>query len=207
MATVRKSEAEEERMTDANIARVIAMLNPTEQDVKPWTKKEACSFLGMSYNTTRLASIIASYEERIKYEKEKRAEKKGKPVTDSEVIFVIQSYIEGETLEAIAKSLYRGTSLVKNILISNSVTFRPTSHDYFSPALIPDNAVRLRFEIGEIVYSAQYNVNAEIRSEELHKSGVYVYKVWLLGDEQQFAYVPAYELASLEHLRKIGVKV
>ncbi len=207
MATVRKSEAEEERMTDVNIARVIAMLTPTEQDVKPWTKKEACLFLGMSYNTTRLASIIASYEERIKYEKEKRAEKKGKPVTDSEVIFVIQSYIEGETLEAIAKSLYRGTSLVKNILINNSVTFRPTSHDYFSPALIPDNAVRLRFEIGEIVYSAQYNVNAEIRSEELHKSGVYVYRVWLLGDEQQFAYVPAYELASLEHLRKIGVKV
>ena len=207
MATVRKSEAEEERMTDTNIARVIAMLTPTEQDAKPWTKKEACSFLGMSYNTTRLASVIKAYEERIKYEKEKRAEKKGKPATDSELIFVIQSYIEGETLEAIAKSLYRGTSFVKNILISNSVTFRPTSHDYFSPTLIPDNAVRTRFGIGEIVYSAQYNVNAEIRGEELHKSGIYVYRVWLLGDEQQFAYVPAYELASLEHLRKIGVKV
>lgn len=207
MAIVRKSETEEERMTDVNIARVIDMLTPTEPGVKPWTKKDACSFLGMSYNTTRLSNIISAYEERIKYEKEKRAEKKGKPATDTEVIFVIQSYIEGDTLETIAKSLYRGTSFVKSILMNNSVTFRPTSHDYFSPALIPDNAVRTRFEIGEIVYSAQYNVNAEIRGEELHKSGIYVYRVWLLGDEQQFAYVPAYELASLEHLRKIGIKV
>lgn len=207
MATVRKSEAEEERMTDANIAKVIEMLNPTEPEVKPWTKKDACAYLGMSYNTTRLATIIKTYEERIKYEREKRAEKKGKPATESEIIFVIQSYIEGETLDAIAKSLYRGSSFVKSILINNAVTFRPVSHDYFNPALIPDNAIRNRFNIGEVVYSAQYNVNAEIRSEQLHSSGVYVYRVWLLGDQQQFAYVPVYELASLEHLRLIGVKV
>ena len=207
MASVRKSEVEEERMTDANIERVIEMLNPTEPDVKPWTKKEACSFLGMSYNTTRLASVIKAYEEKVKYDKEKRAEKKGKPATDAEIIFSIQSYIEGETLDSIAKSLYRGTSFVKSILVNNSVTFRPTSHDYFKPALIPDDAVRERFNIGEVVYSAQYNVNAEIRGEQVHSSGIYVYKVWLLGDWQQFAYTPVYDLASLEHLRKLGVKV
>lgn len=207
MATIRKSNVEEERMTDTNIERVIEMLTPTQSDIKPWTKKEACTFLGMSYNTARLANIIKSYEEKVKYEKERRAEKKGKPATEAEIIFSIQSYIEGETIEAISKSLYRSASFVKSILVDNAVTFRPTSHDYFKPALIPDDAVRDRFNVGETVYSAQYNVNAEIRGESVHSSGIYVYKVWLLGDWQQFAFTPVYDLASLEHLRKLGVKV
>lgn len=205
---IRKTVAEEDRMTDENIKKVISMLNPSEESgAKPCTKKDACAFLGMAYNTTRLASIISAYQERIQYEKDMRAEKKGKPATEQEILFCIQSYIDGETLDSIAKSLYRGVTFVKSILIANSVTFRPVSHDYFRPALIPDEATRERFTVGEIVYSAQYNVNAEIRAEELHKSGVYVYRVWLLGDQQQYALVPAYELASLEHLGKLGVRV
>ncbi len=205
---VRKSVVEEERMTDENIEKVILMLNPTEESgAKPCTKKDACAFLGMSYNTTRLASIIASYQERIQYEKDKRAENKGKPATEQEIQFTIQSYIEGETLDSIAKALYRGVTFVKNILIANAVTFRPVSHDYFKPELIPQEATRERFAIGEIVYSAQYNVNAEICLEQVHPVWGYVYRVWLKGDQQQFAYVPAHELASLEHLRNIGIKV
>lgn len=201
------STSEEDRLTDSNIEKVIGMLNPSDPEIKPCTKKDACAILGIAYNTTRLATIISKYEEKIKYEKEKRAEKKGTPVSHSEVIYAIQAYIDGETLDAISKTLYRSTSTIKDILVSNSVTFRPVSHDYFKPELIPDAATRERFAIGEIVYSAQYNVNAEICKEELSPVYGYVYRVWLKGDQQQFAFVPAYELASLEHLRKIGVNV
>lgn len=197
----------EDRMTDSNIEKVIAMLNPSDPEVKPCTKKDACSILGIAYNTARLATIISKYEEKVKYDKEKRAEKKGTAVTEAEVTYAIQAYIDGETLESIANTLYRGTSTVKAILINNAVTLRPISHDYFSPELIPDAAVRDRFTVGEIVYSAQYNVNAEICSEQETKDYGYVYRVWLKGDQQQYAYVPAYELASLEHIRKLGVKV
>jgi hypothetical protein len=36
----------------------------------------------------------------------------------------------------------------------------------------------------------------------------WIYRVWLLADKwKQSAYQEAYELASLEHLRKIGVQI
>lgn len=202
-----KKVLDDTKLTDSNIERVISLLNPTNPETKPCTKKDACEILGIAYNTTRLANIITKYEERIQYDKQKRAEKRGTPISEAEVIYAIQSYLEGETLDSISKTLYRSSSTIKDILVSNAVTFRPVSHDYFKPELIPDAATRDRFSIGEIVYSAQYNVHAEICKEDYDKRYGYIYRVWLKGEQQQYAYVPAYELASLEHLRKIGVKV
>jgi hypothetical protein len=37
----KRTELEQERMTDANIERVISLLEPKEQGVKPITKKDA----------------------------------------------------------------------------------------------------------------------------------------------------------------------
>lgn len=206
MAAKKKSAIEIERMTDANIAKVIGLLNPEDAKDKPITKKDACIILGMSYNTKRLDNIIASYIERIAYTAERKKALRGKPASESEVIMAIQSYIEGDSIDAIAKSLFRGVAFVKGILVKHGVTLRPPSHDYFHPELIPDEAVRDKFNIGEIVYSARYNSNAEVRKELVDINGL-VYRIWLLGDEQKFAYTPVYELASLEHLRVLGVKV
>ncbi len=58
----KRSELEEELMTEANIVRVIKLLEPTEG--KAITKKDACQILGMAYNTTRLSSIIEEYKNR-----------------------------------------------------------------------------------------------------------------------------------------------
>lgn len=209
MAARKTSSAEQERMTDTNIAKVIAMLETPADGEKPWTKKEACQFLGMAYNTTRLGTIINTFKEKQARDAKKRAEKRGKPASQDEIIYAIQEYINGEPVDTIAKSLYRSAQFVKTILERNHVPIRAASHDYFRPALIPEGATRDRFSVGEVVYAARYDSTARIEGEvECHKDHGWVYRLWLLGDKwQQWAYQPASELASLEHLRKLGVKV
>jgi hypothetical protein len=51
VARKRRTELEEEKMTDSNLSRVIRLLEP-EEGKKPITKKDACQMLGMTYNTT-----------------------------------------------------------------------------------------------------------------------------------------------------------
>lgn len=209
MATKKRTGLEEEKMTDANIARVITLLEPTEEGVKPITKKLACELLGMAYNTKRLDQVIQEYRERKEKDRERRAAKRGKPATPDEVQYVIQDYLSGETVDSISKSLYRSTAFVKGILEKYHVPIRSQKHDYFKPELIPDGAVRERFKVGEVVYSARYDSTARIDAEiENSAKHGWVYRVWLLAEKwSQNAYQPASELASLEHLRELGVKI
>lgn len=208
MAT-RKNAAEQERMTDENIQKVIRMLNPPEgADYKAWTKKEACQFLGMAYNTTRLGSIIEKFQEKQLRDQQRRAALRGKPATQDEIVFAIGEYLGGETVEAISKSLFRSASFVKRILEENSVPIRGTGNTYFKPELIPEGAVRDEFKLSEVVYSARYDSPARIDAAAKHPEYGNIYRVWLLADKwKQSAWQPACELASLEHLRKLGVKI
>lgn len=208
MAT-RKSALEEERMTDQNIAKVISMLNPVEgSDHKPWTKKDACGYLGMAYNTTRLGTIIEKYQEKKAREQERRSALRGKPATKDEIVFAIGEYLGGETVDAISKALYRSPSFVKRILEENEVPIRGTGATYFKPELIPEGAIRNEFKISEVVYSARYDSPARIDKAATHPTYGNIYRVWLLADNwKQSAWQPAEELASLEHLRKLGVKI
>lgn len=202
MATRRTKNSENERLDDASIERVLTLLEPTDGS-KPGTKKDACAILGIAYNTTRLAALLEKYKERKASDATRRAEKRGKPATSAEVSFVIQSYLEGATVDHISTSLYRSATFVKTILERNSVPIRQVGHSYFKPGLVPDEAVRESFKVGEKVYSMRYDSLARIDAE--FKKGVY--RVFLLSDKQnQYAYQPAEELASLEHLVKLGVK-
>jgi len=202
---IRKSKDESERLTSERLLRVIDLLEPSEEGVKAISKKEACEFLGISYNTTRLANIIADFKEKIATDKARREERKGKPASDTEISFTIKSYlIDDMPISSIADALYRSPSFVSSILRSEGITMRPNSHDYFHPALISDSDSRDRFKIGETVYNARYNVNCIIKSEQESLEHGYVYKVWLLGDYQQFAYTAVYDLGSLDILNRIN---
>ena len=208
MATKKRSELEEELMTDANIARVIKLLEPTEEGAKPITKKDACQILGMAYNTTRLGTIIEQFKTRQKRTAERKAQLRGKPVTSDEVQFIISEYLEGEPIDSISKSTYRSAAVIKRVLEENAVPIRVPGHSYFDPQLIPEGAMRDRFRVGEVVYSARYDSTARIEAEQKHPQYGWIYRVWLLSERWlQAAYQPACELASLEHLREIGVKV
>lgn len=202
MATRRSKNADSERLDDASIERVIALLEPKEG--KPGTKKDACAILGIAYNTTRLTSIIEKYKEAKIRNAALRAEKRGKPATKSEIDYIVTSYLEGGTIDGISGSLYRGATFVKAILNRFAVPIRQSAHSYFRPELVPDEASRDSFKVGEKVYSMRYDSLAVIKSE--FSPGVY--SLYLLSDKwQQFCYQPAYDLASLEHLRLAGISI
>lgn len=209
MATKKQNSLEESKMTDANICKVIRMLEATDEGEKPWTKKECCQFLGMAYNTTRLASVISEYKERKQKESERRAAKRGTPTTPDEVSYVIQDYLSGETIDSISKALYRSTAVIKGILERHAVPLRSQKQDYFKPELLPEPSMREEFLVGELVYSARYGsiarVEAEVPSKGDHGK---VYRIWLKDERwKQYAFQEACELASLEHLRELGVKL
>lgn len=203
MATKRSKRSEEEKLTPSNIEYVISLLEAE----KPITKKDACAILNIAYNTTRLTQIITKYKEGKERTAKKRAEKRGKPLSQDEVVYIIQEYISGSTIDSISNTIYRGTTLIKQTLDKYSVPVRARTTDYFKPELIPEGAVRDKFNIGEIVYSARYDSTAKIESER-KQGDTWVYGIWLLAEKwQQRAYQPAEELASLEHLRELGVRV
>ena len=207
MAT-RKSASENDLMTDANISKVIRLLEPAEEGVKPITKKDACQILGMAYNTTRLATIIEDFRTKQARNAERRAALRGKPATKDDLVYIIGEYLNGETVDAISKSIYRSPTFIKKVLEDNSVPVRVPGSTYFDPQLIPEGAVRTRFTVGEIVYSARYDSIARIDTETSTEKYGYIYRVWLLSDRWlQAANQEAYELASLEHLRELGVRI
>lgn len=208
MATRKVNALEEEKMTDANIARVIELLEPKEEGKQPITKKLACELLGMTYNTTRLGTIIQAFKDKKALDKKRRAERRGKAASADEINYSISEYIKGETIDAIAKALYRSPLFVRNVLDRNAVPIRALKHDYFRPGLVPEDAVRESFRDGEVVYSVRYDSTARIEGKFSGKSEENVYRIWLLSDKwHQFAYQPASELASLEHLREMGIRV
>ncbi len=207
MARKRKTELEEERMTDSNLSRVIRLLEP-EEGKKPITKKDACQMLGMAYNTTRLGTIIEQFKERQRRTAEQRAKLRGKAVTKDEKIFIIQEYLTGSTIDAITKSTYRGVTIIKQVLDEYSVPLRIPGQNYFNPQLIPDGAVRDKFEVGEVVWSARYGSLAKIYSEKLDPKHGHIYHMWLMDDKwRQYCWQPCYELASLQQIRELGVQV
>jgi hypothetical protein len=207
MARKRKTELEEERMTDSNLSRVIRLLEP-EEGKKPITKKDACQMLGMAYNTARLGTIIEQFKERQRRTAEQRAKLRGKAVTKDEKIFIIQEYLTGNTIDAITKSTYRGVTIIKQVLDEYSVPLRIPGQNYFNPQLIPDGATRDKFEVGEVVWSARYCSLAKIYSEKLDPKHGYIYHMWLMDDKwRQYCWQPHYELASLQQIRELGVQV
>ena len=205
MAT-KRIKNEEERLDAAHLERVIDMLEPKEG--KPSSKKDACQVLGIAYNTTRLATLIEKFKEKKAYEIKRRGELRGKPATKEEVIYIIGEYLEGNTVDSISNSIFRPSGFIKRILEDNAVPIRQSSQDYFKPELIPDGATRERFAIGEVVYSARYDSIARIDAETSDPRYGWVYRIYLLADKwRQSAFQEACELASLEHLRKLGVRV
>lgn len=198
---------QKENLSDDNIQKVIGLLEPQDGS-KPITKKDACAILGIFYNTARLSSIISNYLDKKEYEKQRVDANKGKPATGEEIQYILQNYcISGESIPQIAKAIYRPSYFVKEVLEKAGAPIKSKSYDYFSPTIVPEEAARERFDLGEVVFCAKYNVNAIVKSEKRTKKYGYVYWLWLLGDWQQFAAVAAYDLASLEHLKQYGVKI
>lgn len=195
---------EGENLSKSNIRKVISLLEAPENKI---TKKAACEILNISYNTTRLDSIIENFKLDEQQTKELRAKRRGKAPTTDEISTVVSSYLEGDPISKIADRIYRSVFFVKNVLNSYGVPSRIPGGTFFDDVpLIPEIATKEEFKVGEIVYAARYHSLAEIKHIFKDMKGQTVYSLFILGEDNQFrAYQPAYELASLEHLKTLGI--
>ena len=222
MARVKKKSYE--NLTDVNIERVIALLNPTSSTVKAITKKEGCEILNIAYNTARLTKVLADYEERKTYELRRKSINKGKAATAGEIKEAITFYLQGDTVSDISKGMYRSASFVKAILERIGVPQRPASaEDRAQNAYLPESCVAEEFVEKEIVWSAAHHAPAEIKarlddSKYIALYGVPCYQIYIPekvdSSESLYsntevggfnAYSPAYDLGKLEHLQEYGV--
>lgn len=190
-----------EQLTEANYEKVLTLLSAES----PITKKRACEILGIAYNTTRLESLLERYVESKARDAARRAEKRYKPPTKSEMEYIVRAYlVDGDNVTAIAKSIYRSSGFVERILERVGCPRRLTSARYDSPEMLPDESVRESFNVGELVWSARYNTIGRIKSTVENQPNVY--RVWLEGENYNFfCYQPADELGSLEHLKEYGI--
>ena len=152
-----------EKLTSQNIQHVISLLNPTSSETKAITKREACSILNISYNTTRLDKIIEDYYDQKQYRSRRVSQNRGKPARPDEIQDIVKEYLSGENVSNISKGLYRSPSFVKSILEKIGVPQRPTKvegrkQEYY----LPEECLAEDFEEGEIVWAATHHAPAVI---------------------------------------------
>ena len=223
-----------EKLTAQNIQHVISLLNPTSSQKKPITKREACSILNISYNTTRLDKIIEDYHEQREYRSRRVSQNRGRPARPDEIQDIVKEYLSGENVSNIAKGLYRSPAFVKSILEKIGVPQRPTKiegrkQEYY----LPEQCVADSFEEGEIVWSATHHAPAVIdkkltKEHQDSRAGLqtvdYVSKygsdcysiyvrqkpntedMWEMPETGGFyAFSLGYDLGKLKHLEEYGV--
>ena len=103
---------EHEKLDEANLDRVIGLLEGEQQI----TKKVACEMLNISYNTTRLGSIIAEHKDIMEYRATRKAQYRGRKATDLEKRDAIERYLNGQTVSEIAKGMFRSTTFIRNLI-------------------------------------------------------------------------------------------
>jgi len=218
MRTIRKKS--HEKLDDANLKRVLDCLN---QD-KPITKKEACNMLNITYNTTRLNSIMTDFDDTMKFRETRKAQNRGKKATDYEIKQAIEMFLEEQPVSSIAQALYRSTTFVRNLLDRVGVPEKRPSTESGSGAKIgylPDACVSDEFEVGEKVWSARYDLPARIVSgtyDKRYDCKVYhIYVIELTNFESEYfgfikeggyhAHQCSYDLGSLRHLNKYDINI
>lgn len=223
MASIKRvKKKEHENLSDSNVEKVIGLL---EQD-KPITKKDACEILNISYNTTRLKNIIDGHKARKAHDQKMRDKNRGKKATKEEISEIVNSYLSGENVSEIAKSLFRSASFIKSILDRIGVPQKAIGEEKYKVGILPEQCVSDEFNPGQVVWSAKYHAPCEIINEVdnaefyINKYGCKCYKVWVIEYIYEpieffpnikkggfFANCLACELGSLEHLKEYGIKV
>ena len=208
----------EEKLSETNINKVIELLAAE----KPITKKEACEILNIAYNTTRLSKIIADHNETIEFRARRKAQNKGKGVTEVEKVSIVKHYLNGAVVSDIAKALYRSPAFIKAVIERMGVPQKLPDTDYkgIKEAMIPEPCVSEEFTAGERVWSAQGNCIAVVKREitkshNFDKHGSKCYLLWeiemaecespyfgLMKDAGHFAPRLAYNIGSLKHLQQ-----
>lgn len=199
MAKRRVKVQEGENLSESNIEKVIELLS----DEKPITKKAACEILNITYNTTRLKSIIDQHVEDKVFKKDMRKRMRSQPIDKATASQIVSSYLSGNSLAEISEETYRSTSVVKTVLRRYNVPVRNKSVDYFHPVFIEnDEAIRDDYATGDLVYSARYDCPVTIiKGKDTTKHGK-VFTIQIHGSKRRQAAQPYYELADLRKVQQ-----
>ena len=204
-----------EKLTDTNVQHVLELL----KDDNPITKKEACSILNISYNTTRLTNIIDEYLERLDYKNKRKAQNKGKSAREDEIKRVVEDYLDGDSIMEIASHIFRSPSFVKGIIDRVGVPQRASVEQMKKGIpVLPEACIAEAFETGEVVWCPQYNAAAEVVKEykKTYYENTYecrAYQVYVIKTsefDQVFGFYAdqlAYDLGKLQHLEEYGIDV
>ena len=208
-----------ENLTETNIQHVIELL----KDEKPITKKEACSILNISYNTTRLNKIIEDHQETVAYRERRKAQNKSKGATEMEIKQVVNFYLDGSNISDIAKSLYRSPAFIKAIIDRVGIPQKLAMTDYEGRknAILPEQCVAEEFEVGEKIWAVRQNypalVEREVQEEKAEERGYKIYLCYTIEcsqDDLKDTYFPhltyagkyyplaSYDMGKLNHLQK-----
>ena len=152
-----------EKLSFDNIEKVVGLL---EQD-SPITKKEACEILNIRYNTTRLQKIIEEYNDTKRFRETRKNQNKGKAASRDEIRSVVQYYLDGENISAIANSIYRSPAFVKGIIERLGVPQKLADSDYegMKKAMLPEQCVAEEFDYNEKVWYPRKNKFAIVKAE------------------------------------------
>lgn len=189
---------EHERLDDSTIGRVVELL----EQKKPITKKAACEILNINYSTTRLNRIIDDYKDRLLFVETRFKQNKNKPFSDLENKQLIAEYLSGISIAAISNNLYRSSHKVKTQIAKLNLPVSNKKANYFDPELMPDEMVSDTFIEGELVWANRYGVVAEVRKY----LGNDTYRLWLFGNNCEFAAQHYTELGKLDILKKYEMK-
>ena len=218
MKTIRKKS--HEKLDEINLQRVSEYLT---QD-KPITKKEACDMLNISYNTTRLNSIMKDFQELLEFREKRKSQNRGKKATDYEIKQAIEMHLNEQPVSSIAQALYRSTTFVSNLLDRVGVPQkRPSTERGMREKIgyLPDDCISESFESGEKVWCARYDLPARvIKGSYVEKHGCNVYQVYVIEltnfDSKYFGHIKeggfyssqcSYDLGSLRHLNKYDINI
>ena len=218
---------EHEKLDESNLNRVIELL----EGEQPITKKVACEMLNISYNTTRLGSIIAEHKDIMEYRATRKAQNRGKKATDLEKRDAIERYLDGQTISEIAKGLFRSTTFVRNLIDNIGVPQKlPKSelsvYRHRTP-MLPETCVAEEFDIDERVWAAKYNTIAIVKKHVISHGVNYeskyhskMYQIFVITmtdfDTKYFGFQKiggfwshalAYDLGSLRHLKEYGIDI
>lgn len=225
----RLKKKDHENLSDANIQKVITLLN----DKTPISKKEACSILNIAYNTTRLQRIIDDFQDKIDYRELRKKQNRGKAASSEEIREAVERYLSGDSLSEIASGLFRSTGFIRSIIERVGV---PTPSKENGICVLPESCISESFSPGEIVWSAQYNKPARVEQElsvdyqaeragfqDVNyeaKYGSKCYAIYVMEEVRDdtekwanveaggyFAYSLAYDLGKLSHLEEFGVNL
>lgn len=192
---VRKKEGED--FSKATVQRVITLL----EQAKPITKKAACDMLHIAYNTTRLNKIVSQRKDDDERISKRKKELRGTAITDVEKSYIISAYLAEASIQDIVDTSFRSPLTIARILKEYHIPARQTTKN-FESIILPDEGIQEDYKKDDLVFSAKYNTTAKIGSCQ----GDGIYRIWIYGIYQQWAYQPYWELSSLTKVQKdLGV--